>query len=117
MAEVEDTALPGMIDDANKLLGLHAKTENDVHEALVDGQLLCNKMNQLYPEGKIKVNTSKMAFKKMENIGFFCSAVKSYGIREEYCFQTVDLYESKNMRQVLICLSNLYKMAKEKRQI
>jgi hypothetical protein len=49
-----------------------------------------------------------MAFKKMENIGNYCDAVKGYGIREEYCFQTVDLYEGKNMRQVLINLSNVY---------
>ena len=49
----------------------------------------------------IKYNTSKMAFKMMENIGFFLEAIGGYGVAQNDSFQTVDLYEKTNMVQVV----------------
>jgi hypothetical protein len=36
----------------------------------------------------------------MENIAMFLSAVSSMGVSGQNLFQTVDLYEAKNMQQV-----------------
>ena len=49
----------------------------------------------------IKINTSKMAFKQMENIGNFLEACYAYGVLKTDTFQTVDLYEKQNMAQVV----------------
>ena len=48
-----------------------------------------------------------MAFKKMECINNFCESARAYGVPNEENFQTVDLYESQNMWQVIICLQAL----------
>ena len=50
---------------------------------------------------KIKINTSKMAFKQMENIGLFLQACENYGVNKVDLFQTVDLYEGQNMNAVI----------------
>lgn len=48
-----------------------------------------------------------MPFKIMENISSFLSACSKFGISDSDMFQTVDLYEAKNMSQVLQTLSTL----------
>jgi hypothetical protein len=40
-------------------------------------------------------------FKKMENIANFLKAIRSLGMRENEMFSTPDLYEEKNVRQVV----------------
>lgn len=83
----------------------------DFADALNDGQILCRLINIITP-GKIKkINSSSLAFKQMENIGAFLAAVSSYGVPAASSFQTVDLYEKKNMNQVLICIQALSRQA------
>jgi hypothetical protein len=48
----------------------------------------------------IKLNNSKMAFKQMEQIGLSLERIKLLGVKSQETFQTVDLYEGKNMQQV-----------------
>ena len=43
----------------------------------------------------------------MENIGNFLSSCERYGLKKDDMFQTVDLYENRNIGQVLICISAL----------
>jgi len=43
----------------------------------------------------------------MENISNFLEACKNYGVPEISCFQTVDLYESKQPYKVIECLRSL----------
>lgn len=49
----------------------------------------------------IKISTSKMAFKQMEMIGQFLDRLKLLGVKSQETFQTVDLYENKNIIQVI----------------
>jgi hypothetical protein len=49
----------------------------------------------------VKLNKSKMAFKQMEIIGLYLERTKLLGIKSQETFQTVDLYEGKNMLQVI----------------
>ena len=72
-----------------------------VQEKLKDGVVLCKLMNALSPNSVRKINTSKMAFKQMENIGNFLDACASYGVAKTDLFQTVDLYEGQNIPQVI----------------
>lgn len=74
---------------------------DNVHEKLKDGVVLCKLMNVLQPGKVIKINTSKMAFKQMENIGNFLSSCEAYGVSKTDLFQTVDLYENTNMSAVV----------------
>ena len=75
--------------------------DGSFHEALKNGVYLCAVINALQPGSVPKVNTSKMAFKMMENIGNFLAACEKYELTKADLFQTVDLYEAQNMPQVL----------------
>lgn len=48
----------------------------------------------------IKIQTSTMPFKMMENIEAYLKFCSSCGLRTHDLFQTVDLYEAKNLNQV-----------------
>lgn len=48
-----------------------------------------------------------MAFKMMENIGFFLNGCMAYGCEQAYMFQTIDLYEAQNIPQVITGLAAL----------
>ncbi|XP_038068194.1 myophilin-like [Patiria miniata] len=84
------------------------------HEGLKDGVILCKLANKLQPGSVAKFNTSKMAFKMMENIGKFLSFTEAYGCNKVDMFQTVDLYEDQNMPQVINAIHALGRKAQAK---
>lgn len=69
-------------------------------DALRDGLVLCKLINKLCPGAVPKINTSGSQFKMMENINMFQQAIKKYGVPDLDVFQTVDLYEKKDIAQV-----------------
>jgi len=83
---------------------LPAGTFEDV---LRDGNVLCRLMNKLSPGSVPKINTQGGQFKMMENINKFQEAAKHYGVAEIDVFQTVDLYERRNIPQVTQCIMAL----------
>ncbi|EDQ85943.1 uncharacterized protein MONBRDRAFT_33977 [Monosiga brevicollis MX1] len=83
-------------------------------ETLHDGVVLCEVMNALMPGAVSHMNRSKMTFQQMENIGFALSAMANYGLRDEYSFQTVDLFEQQNMPGVINALVHLKSLASSK---
>ncbi|XP_069115005.1 calponin-1-like isoform X1 [Argopecten irradians] len=50
---------------------------------------------------KPSYSESELAFKQMENIEKFLKGSKCYGLKDNSLFQTVDLYEGRNMAMVL----------------
>ena len=76
----------------------------DFAEALRDGTILCATANAIRPGICKGVKQSKMPFVRMENIGKFISAVASLGVRSNDSFMTIDLYEEKNLSQVVTCI-------------
>ncbi|XP_006115250.1 transgelin-2 [Pelodiscus sinensis] len=79
-------------------------------EWLKDGTVLCRLINSLFPKGQepvAKIQASAMAFKQMEQISQFLQAAERYGIAPTDIFQTVDLWEGKNMASVQKTLMNL----------
>ncbi|CAI9737842.1 calponin-2-like [Octopus vulgaris] len=55
----------------------------------------------------LKTNASATPFKQMENIETFLRACKAYGVPDNSCFQTVDLFEGRNMAMVIATLLQL----------
>lgn len=83
------------------------------YDTLCDGIILCKLINVLQP-GTIperKINNSKMAFKKMENINHFLDSAQKLGVPSQEIFQTVDLWEQQNLTSVCTCLQSLARKA------
>uniref|UniRef100_A0A3Q2ECM2 Transgelin n=1 Tax=Cyprinodon variegatus TaxID=28743 RepID=A0A3Q2ECM2_CYPVA len=81
---------------------------------LMDGTILCRLINSLYPRGKEpikKIPETQMAFKQMEKISQFLQAAEAYGVTTTDIFQTVDLWEGKDMAAVQRTLMALGSLA------
>ncbi|CAO3698149.1 unnamed protein product [Rhizopus microsporus] len=73
---------------------------DDFAESLKDGVILCKVIGKLMP-GQGKFKQSKMPFVQMENISIFLKGAEALGVPKHDLFQTIDLYEKKNMTQVV----------------
>ncbi|KAK2570708.1 Transgelin-2 [Acropora cervicornis] len=73
--------------------------QKDFQESMKSGEILCKLANVM--GGAIKSNSSKMAFKMMENIGKFLDFADQLGVPKTDIFQTVDLYEGQNIPAVI----------------
>lgn len=80
---------------------------------LKNGCVLAELINSLYGSNKpIKnIKKSDMVFKQMELIALFLSASEGYGITKTDIFQTVDLFEGKDMAAVQRTLMALGSLA------
>ncbi|KAJ7996260.1 hypothetical protein DPEC_G00235250 [Dallia pectoralis] len=77
---------------------------------LKDGTILCRLINSLYTPGQEpikKITQTNMVFKQMEKISQFLQAAEAYGVVTGDLFQTVDLWEGKDMAAVQRTLSAL----------
>lgn len=74
-------------------------------DELRDGRRLCNLVNVIKPGFVRRVNNSPgMPFKQMENISNFLKACRAFGVPEYSLFETVDLFELKDLGVVVKCL-------------
>ncbi len=94
--------------------GLGNVSQDSLVAALGDGIYLCKAINVIAPGSVKKINESKMAFKKMENIGNFLEGCYAYGLSKTDVFQTVDLYEGQNIPQVVNGIHALGRKAHKK---
>ncbi|XP_046891367.1 transgelin isoform X2 [Hypomesus transpacificus] len=80
---------------------------------LKDGCVLCELINSLYDGDKPvkKIQSSPMAFKQMEQISQFLSSAERYGVTKTDMFQTVDLWEGKDLAAVQRTLMALGSLA------
>lgn len=76
-------------------------------EALKSGEILCCLINKIRPGTVKKVNKMKMPFMQMENISKFLQGCRAAGVADHDCFETVDLYEQKDLGVVVQCLHAL----------
>ncbi|ODN02425.1 Muscle-specific protein 20 [Orchesella cincta] len=72
-----------------------------------DGVVLCHLINKLAPNSVKKIQAKGTNFQLMENIQRFQAAIKKYGVPEEEIFQTADLFERRNIPQVVLCIYSL----------
>ncbi|KAI5149206.1 transgelin [Enteropsectra breve] len=79
----------------------------NLHEALKDGVVLCELVKKITGKASKFPKMSKAAFIQMENICYFIDSARELGVPDAENFQTIDLFEEKNMTQVMYCLSSL----------
>ncbi|TBT97359.1 CH domain-containing protein [Hamiltosporidium tvaerminnensis] len=94
-----------IINWINTLL-TETNSPSSLQDFLKDGIILCKLANKISP-GTCKYTESKMKFKQMENINAFLDSARKLGVPEYELFLTVDLIESKNIKQVVNCLYSL----------
>lgn len=82
------------------LLGVKFPPGEAYEDVLRDGSVLCRLINKLAPGSVKKINETGADFKLMENINNFQKALKVYGVPDIDVFQTVDLWERKDISQV-----------------
>lgn len=75
----------------------------DFGEILGDGVVLCKLMNKINP-GSCRYTVSRQPFMQMENINRFLDAARAIGVPSHDLFQSIDLFERRNLKQVEICL-------------
>lgn len=85
----------------------------DVKNALKDGVILCKLANTIKPGSVKKINTQKMPFMQMENIGKFLTACEHIGCEKTDLFQTVDLFEGSNIPSVIAAIHSLGRKARK----
>ncbi|KAJ1914287.1 Protein kinase of the Mitotic Exit Network [Tieghemiomyces parasiticus] len=88
------------VEFIESVLGEKLPTD-DLHAALQDGAVLCRVVNSLRPTTIRRVVAPNAPFAKMENINSFLTAARELGVPDSDLFQTVDLYEGKNMYRVV----------------
>ena len=64
-------------------------------------------MNGFAPGVIPRVNRSKLAFKQMENLSHYLKACEKVGLKQTALFQTIDLFEGKDMGVVITALNQL----------
>ncbi|XP_076138748.1 transgelin isoform X1 [Alosa pseudoharengus] len=68
---------------------------------LKDGCVLCELINSVCADKHVKkIQKSDMAFKQMEQISQFLNAAERFGVQKTDMFQTVDLWEGKDLASV-----------------
>ncbi|XP_059790408.1 transgelin-2 isoform X1 [Balaenoptera ricei] len=108
--DLEQILIQWITTQCRKDVGRPQPGRENFQNWLKDGTVLCELINGLYPEGQApvrKIQASTMAFKQMEQISQFLQAAERYGINTTDIFQTVDLWEGKNMACVQRTLMNL----------
>ncbi|XP_037594503.1 transgelin-like [Cebus imitator] len=82
---------------------------------LKNGVILSKLVNSLCPDGsksvKVPENLPSGVFKQMEQVAEFLKAAENYGVTKTNMFQTVDLFEGKDMAAVQRTLKTLGSLA------
>lgn len=82
-------------------------------DSLKDGIVLCKLINKLAPKSVAKITTKGGGFALRENVNAFTNAARKYGVPDNELFQTVDLFEKKNIGQVTLCIHALGRQAQK----
>jgi hypothetical protein len=64
-------------------------------------------MNKLIPGSVKRINKKGSNFQLMENHAAFQKGLKKFGVPDDEIFQTVDLFEARNIKQVVMSLAAL----------
>lgn len=83
------------------------------HEGLKDGTVLCELANTIKTSICPPPSMGKLPFHKMENISAYLRACTVLGVPTHELYQTVDLFEAKNLKAVAINLHALGRLVQQ----
>ncbi|XP_077087297.1 transgelin-2 [Siphateles boraxobius] len=111
--ELEERLVQWIIAQCGDSIGNPQPGKQGFQQWLKDGCVLCELINSLNKDSKPvkKIQSSGMAFKQMEQISQFLVAAERYGITKSDAFQTVDLWEGKDLAAVQMMLMSLGSLA------
>jgi len=112
-AELEERLVAWIRAQCGEDVGAPEEGKTGFQNWLKDGCVLGHLINSLYGASKPikKVAVSGMAFKQMELISQFLGAAERYGVTKTDMFQTVDLWEGKDLAAVQRTLMALGSLA------
>ncbi|KAJ2962349.1 hypothetical protein NQZ79_g2483 [Umbelopsis isabellina] len=90
-------------------LGQRLATD-DLHQELKDGVVLCSLLNKIQAGTVVHINKKDQAFVKMANISSFLQGASKLGLQNSELFQTVDLWEAKDMMAVVHTILSLARL-------
>uniref|UniRef100_A0A8C1FGZ8 Transgelin n=2 Tax=Cyprinus carpio TaxID=7962 RepID=A0A8C1FGZ8_CYPCA len=111
--ELEERLVQWIIAQCGDSVGKPQPGKQGFQQWLKDGCILCELINSLCKDSKLvkKIQSSTMAFKQMEQISQFLGAAERYGVTKSDMFQTVDLWEGKDLAAVQMTLLSLGSLA------
>ncbi|XP_010573274.1 PREDICTED: transgelin isoform X1 [Haliaeetus leucocephalus] len=113
--ELEDRLVEWIVAQCGAAVGRPERGRLGFQVWLKNGIVLSRLVNSLYPDGskpvKIPDTPPTMVFKQMEQIAQFLKAAEDYGVVKTDVFQTVDLFEAKDMAAVQRTLMALGSLA------
>ncbi|XP_056602888.1 transgelin-2 [Triplophysa dalaica] len=111
--DLEERLVQWIIAQCGDGVGKPQAGKQGFQEWLKDGCVLCGLINSLHKDSKPvkKIQSSGMAFKQMEQISQFLGAAERYGVTKSDMFQTVDLWEGKDLAAVQMTLMSLGNLA------
>jgi hypothetical protein len=77
------------------------RDKDSFQESLKSGVFLCKVLNAIKPGTVGKIQERNLPFAQMENIDAYIKACPHFGVSSENLFMTVDLYEKKDIAQVI----------------
>ncbi|XP_064424794.1 transgelin [Latimeria chalumnae] len=116
--ELEDRLVDWIIAQCGAEVGRPETGRSAFQVWLKDGTILSKLINSLYSDGAKpvkKIQNSPLAFKQMEQVSQFLAAAEKYGVSKTDTFQTVDLWEGKDMAAVQRTLMALGSIAVTKK--
>lgn len=103
-----------VLDWIQAVTGEPVPRDQPFEKVLKDGVILCNMMNKLIPGSVKRINKKGSNFQLMENHAAFQKGMKKFGVPDDEIFQTVDLFEARNIKQVVMSLGALGRIASNK---